>query len=51
MPVVFKKFIIGLDLGPGCQDSLDLHESLSECSNENVFKTEFVKKLLNFKWE
>lgn len=51
MPVVFKKFILSLDLNPGCQDSLDLHESLSECQNEDVFKTEFVIKLINFKWE
>lgn len=50
MPVAFKKLIIGLDLGPGCQDSLSLHESVSECPNEEVFKTEFVIKLINFKW-
>ena len=51
MPVVFKKLIISLDLGPGCLDSLSLHESISECPNEEVFKTEFVIKLINFKWE
>lgn len=49
--VTFLISTIRMNLEIGSQESLDFLESLLECSNTEIFKTKFIKTILNDKWD
>ena len=41
---------IGLSFNVGSKESIDFLRSLKECENSDIFKTRFIKEVLNMKW-
>lgn len=50
-PVEFKRIDIKYNYNLGSNDSINLHEALSETSNIDIYKTEAIQKIIEYKWD
>lgn len=50
-PVVYMQLLIPLCLTTGSEDSLMFLQSLLTCSNTEIFRDEFIRLLLDYKWK
>lgn len=48
--VEFRRSLLSLDLSPGSKKCINLMRSILQCSNTEIFRTEFIKTLLKYKW-
>ena len=46
----FRRSQITLDLTPGSSQCIKFIQSLLKCKNNEIFKTDFVKSVLKYKW-
>ena len=50
-PLTFWISNIGINMISGSQESLDLLESIIECSNDEIFITKYIRQVLTDKWQ
>lgn len=48
--VEFRRSLLSIDLSPGSKKCIIFMRSILECSNTEIFRTEFIKTLLKYKW-
>jgi hypothetical protein len=48
--VEFRRSQLSIDLSPGSKKCIQFMRSLLQCSNTEIFRTEFIKTLLKYKW-
>lgn len=48
--VEFRRSLLCIDLSPGSKKCIIFMRSLLQCSNTEIFRTEFIKTLLKYKW-
>ena len=51
MPSEFKMIITPLNLEKGSKPSLDLVKAIEECEVQEVFSSELLQKIIDYKWQ
>lgn len=48
--IEFRRSMIAIDLSPGSKDCMTFMRSLLKCTNLEIYRTEFIKTVLKYKW-
>jgi len=51
VPVVFKTCLFKMNLTPGSAGSIEFHKALREQKDSEVFKSDSVKHIIDYKWQ
>ncbi len=49
-PVIYKNIAFKMNLIPGSKESIEFHTALSKCTDPEVFSSDVIQYILEYKW-